>query len=231
MSHLRWTLTTALMLGLVSCADTIAPVSDVARDSGPRHLRWATTNTLGFTANAGMPGGELPLATPPMHATAGDSLALNTYAASFWAVRGERRFVQIDYLNTMDPTNTYPFLHLSIANPITRPNGAAIAQGDSVLITVTVDPVELVAYLEPSGLQFGTSDSTTIKIWYTGADGDFNGDGVVDDEDAYIESQMMGVWYQEELLAPWEAIASTGNLAEKWFAAVLEHFSGYAISW
>lgn len=226
------------MLAVVSCADTIGPTTEPPLEQGPHHLRWnRASGPVEFAAAASTPTGELPLAETPQwlqfSKSAGDSLALDKYHASFWAKRGERRSLQIDYISiALDgTTKRSPFLEFSVAEPVTDPLGKPIAVGDSILVTATVDPVELVVHLEPSGLQFGLDDPTVLSLWYTGADGDFNGDGVVDERDAQIESQMLGVWYQEGHLSPWEGIPSTQLAAEKRFAAVLEHFSGYAISW
>ena len=234
MNRLSRLIPVALMLGVASCADTTAPPGVHAPDTQPHHLRWnRTSGPVTFAASAGGPAGELALAETPrvlLSGADGDSVALQTYHASFWAKRGERRFIEINYVNVLSSTE-YPFLRLSIADPVRHPNGQAIAYGDSVLITVAVDPVELVVHLEPSGIQFGRADPTTLRLWYGGAEGDLNGDGVVDEQDATIEKNLLGLWYQENILAPWQEINSAKSETEKWISSALEHFSGYAVSW
>jgi hypothetical protein len=109
------------------------------------------------------------------------------------------------------------------------PGSGDLAAGDSVLVTVTIDPSTIKVSLEPTGLLFG--DPAQLRISYGGADGDLNGDGVVDDADAYIESQLLGMWYREGTDSAWERIPALESLADKSFTSALPHFSEYAISW
>jgi hypothetical protein len=76
---------------------------------------------------------------------------------------------------------------------------------------------------------FGTP--AQLQFWYGGANGDLNGDGVVNGADATIESQLLGMWYQEGSTNPWTAVSATQSLSTKSFTAALQHFSGYAVSW
>jgi hypothetical protein len=98
-----------------------------------------------------------------------------------------------------------------------------------VLITVTIDPANVKVTLEPTGLQFG--EPGQLQISYGGADGDLNGDGVVDSTDAYIESQLLALWYREGADGVWEPIPAVQELADKSFVSALPHFCEYAISW
>jgi hypothetical protein len=85
------------------------------------------------------------------------------------------------------------------------------------------------AHFEPSGLQFGAPSALTL--WYGGIEGDLNGDGVVDGTDATIESQLLGMWYQDSSTNTWSPLFSARSSTEKWVAADVPHFSEYAISW
>jgi len=83
--------------------------------------------------------------------------------------------------------------------------------------------------LEPTGLLFG--EPAQLQLSYGGADGDLNGDGVVDGSDAYIESQLLGLWYREGTDSTWEPIPAVQSLADKAFTSLLPHFCEYAVSW
>ena len=83
--------------------------------------------------------------------------------------------------------------------------------------------------LEPTGLLF--DDPAQLQVFYGGSDGDLNGDGVVDDADARIESQLLGIWYREGEGNPWTKIAAGQSLSDKSLTSALQHFSDYAVSW
>jgi hypothetical protein len=154
-------------------------------------------------------------------------LSLTVYQTAFWAVRGQSRSLQIDYQG--QGNDTLPFLQLTISDPTYVPGLGPLAVGDSVLVTVTVDPNNIAVSLEPAGMQFGTPSQ--LRIWYGGAGGDLNRDGVVNAEDSTIESQLLGIWYQEQATNPWDQIQATQSLLEKSFTAALPHFSRYAVAW
>jgi hypothetical protein len=81
--------------------------------------------------------------------------------------------------------------------------------------------------LEPTGLQFG--EPARLDLSYGGASGDLDGDGVTDASDAYIESQLLGMWYREGSDNPWSRIPDVHG--QKSFTSALPHFSEYAVSW
>ena len=190
----------------------------------PHFLRWAGGSAPQFSAVgalASLPGGAL-------RASLSAGLQLDRYTASFWAVRGEPRSVQINYLSATGDTNS-AFLRLTTTDPAYVPGLGDLAPGDSVLITVTIDPDNIKVSLDPTGLLFG--EPGQLQISYGGADGDLNGDGVVDETDAYIESQLLGLWYREGTNGVWEPIPAVQELADKSFVSALPHFCEYAISW
>lgn len=153
-------------------------------------------------------------------------VALTQYQATFWAVRGKLRTLQINYAGG---NGNSPFLRLTTSDPTYVPGRGTLAVGDSVLVTATVDPASLAVWFEPHQLQFGAPAS--LQLWYTGAGGDLNADGVVDGSDTYIESQLLGLWYQADEGAPWSPIPATQSTGTKSFTADLEHFSGYSVAW
>jgi len=154
-------------------------------------------------------------------------LSLDQYVVSFWAVRGESRSVQINYSSSIDSL-IHPFLVLTTTDPQFVPGVGELAIGDSVLVTVTVDTSKLGVSLEPHGMQFG--QPAQMKIWYDGAGGDLNGDGVADSTDAKIEANLLGLWYRPDASQPWRHLSANQALDEKSFTYPLPHFSEYEIA-
>ena len=154
-------------------------------------------------------------------------LSLDQYVVSFWAVRGESRSVQINYSSSID-SGTHPFLLLTTTDPQYVPGVGDLAMGDSVLITVTVDTAKIGLTFEPSGMRFGAP--AQMKIWYGGAGGDLNGDGVADSTDAKIEAKLLGLWYREDASVAWEKLGASQTLDEKSFSYALPHFCEYEVA-
>ena len=206
----------ALALSVARCADQPTAVKAPA---GPLFLRWADAPQFSAKLDPRARRSGTMALTPP--------LSLDQYAVSFWAVRGESRSVQINYSSTID-TETHPFLLLTTTDPQFVPGVGELAVGDSVLITVTVDTTKIGVRLEPSGLQFGTPSE--MKIWYDGAAGDMNGDGVVDSTDVAIEAKVLGLWYREGQQDQWTQLGATQSLDDKSFTYALPHFCEYDIA-
>jgi hypothetical protein len=207
----------ALALSVARCADQPTAVKAPA---GPQFLRWANRAPQ-FTGNTSIQpsrSGAMAM-TPP--------LSLDQYDVSFWAVRGQSRSVQINYKSSIDST-VHPFLVLTTTDPRYVPGVGDLAVGDSVLVTVRIDTTKIGVSLEPTGLQFG--DTAIMQIWYAGAGGDLNGDGVVDSLDAKIEAQLLGLWYREGDAASWTQLPATQSLLDKAFTYGLRHFSEYDVA-
>lgn len=213
----RFLLVLALALSVTRCANQPTAVQAPA---GPRFLRWAE-QTPQFTANVpthARRSGAMAL-TPP--------LSLDQYAVSFWAVRGESRSVQINYSSSID-NDKHPFLTLTTTDPQFVPGVGELAAGDSVLITVTIDTSKIGVSLEPSGLQFG--EPAQLKIFYGGAGGDLNGDGVTDSTDSDVEAQLLGLWYREGQADAWSQVGASQSIDDKSFTYQLPHFCWYAVA-
>lgn len=206
-----------LALTTARCADQPTAVKPPA---GPQFLRWASLPQ--FSARTNDPharrSGTMAL-TPP--------LSLDQYQVSFWAVRGESRSIQISYSSSID-NDTHPFLTLTTTDPQFVPGVGELAMGDSVLITVTVDTARIGVNLEPSGLLFG--EPAQLKIWYGGASGDLNGDGIADSTDASLEAQLLGLWYREGQDDDWTKLSAAQSVAEQSFTYALPHFCQYDIA-
>ncbi len=207
----------ALALSVARCADQPTAVKAPA---APQLLRWADPAPR-FTARTSNPHGRsgAMALTPP--------LSLDQNVVSFWAVRGESRSVQINYKSSIDSA-VHPFLMLTTTDPQFVPGVGELAVGDSVLVTVLVDTSTIGVSLEPHGLQFGAP--AQLKIWYGGAGGDLNGDGVVDSTDSKIEAQLLGLWYRGDASEPWSKLSANQSLDEKSFTYGLPHFSEYAVA-
>jgi len=218
----RSLLVLALALSVARCADQPTAVQPTAVNppAGPKFLQWADKVPQFTARTANRPHGSGPMAmTPP--------LSLDQYVVSFWAVRGQSRSIEINYVSSIDAAK-HPFLTLTTTDPTFVPGIGELAVGDSVLITVTIDTTKIGVSLEPSGLQFGAP--AQLKLWYGGAGGDLNGDGVVDSTDSQIEAKLLGLWYREDLSDAWTQIGASQSLEEKSFMYALPHFCEYAVA-
>ncbi|MBI3981348.1 MAG: hypothetical protein HY337_00435 [Gemmatimonadetes bacterium] len=155
---------------------------------------------------------------------------IERYQVSFWAVRGREEAVRIDYVAGEERT---PFLHLAVPAGalLQRPDGSPILDGDSVLITLTVDSSMVRVGFEPSGLVFSPTSPLALDVYYGAAEQDLDGDGDVDGDDQAIREQRLGIWYQEAAGTPWLLVPSAHDPVGLHIAVSLFHFSGYAVSW
>jgi len=210
----RSLLVLALALSVARCAEQPTAVTSPA---GPQFLKWTGTPQFNSQTRARRSGAMAM--TPP--------LSLEQYTVSFWAVRGESRSIRINYSSTID-NDSHPFLELTATDPVFAPEIGDIAMGDSVLITVSVDTSKIGVRFEPTGLQFGTASQ--LKIYYGGASGDLNGDGVANEADAQLEQQMLGLWYREYTNDDWSQVPASQSTGEKSFTYALPHFCEYAVA-
>jgi hypothetical protein len=163
-----------------------------------------------------------------------DAPLLETLHGAFWAVRGERQTFRIRYDVPGEVENPSPdFFRLDLHQEslLTRPDGNLLADGDSILITVDIDPVRLLVELGPSGLTFSPEDPAELRLWYARADRDYNGDGVEDDQDVALESSFLGLFTRDDPSSDWQPLSSDRDTVRKRFTAEIEHFTGYTISW
>ncbi|MEE9267666.1 MAG: hypothetical protein V3V86_13155 [Gammaproteobacteria bacterium] len=142
---------------------------------------------------------------------------IETYELSFWAVAGKATKVQINYESGQ---GLKEFLKLTIPKKglLWGPDGAALAAGDAVLITISIDRSELIVSFGPSGLEFGKP--ATLQLWYAGA--------VVAQD---VDDRNLGIWYQETDGSSWYSIKSKHDTKKKVFKTAIFHFSNYAASW
>ena len=227
--HARRLLTPfALTLFAIGCADGVGVRSSVTQPITPHFLKWGGNAEPQFTAVGSLTNRVIVPGLDGVSLSSPTEISLDRNTAEFWAVRGEERSVQINYRSSTGDA-TAPFLRLVTVDPAYVPGRGDLATGDSVLVTVTVDPKDLTVSFEPTGLLFG--NPSQLQISYAGAGGDLNGDGLVDGSDAQIESRLLGLWYREGSTDPWSEVPATQSTADKSFTSLLPHFSIYAVSW
>ena len=154
--------------------------------------------------------------------------------ASFWAVRGENREVEISFVDDErpgEPGEEYLELRVDAEALQARPDGTPFAENDSVLITVrVVDASRLLFEFEPAGLTFNPARPAELRIHYNHADDDLDVDGDVDLDDEALELTI-AIWRQENDGDPFERLGSLllDDLEE--IEADLQGFSRYALAY
>ena len=157
--------------------------------------------------------------------------ALETYQVSFWACDGEAAAVTVNYLPAAGETVGQPFLRFSVPknSMASDPTGNRLHRGDSVLITLTIDPVTFAVDFQPSGVWFSNGGPPELTFWYQNADPDFNADGRVDAMDAQL-AQQLAVWGRAAGRR-WTMLPSTVDPTLPSVSTSVQHFSEYAVSW
>src|SRR6185295_5236551 len=140
MSVRRLVTVLALALMTARCGDHPTAVAPSFAPA-PHFLRWAGRTAPQLRVSGAFAAGPL---------------SLDQYAVSFWAVRGESRSAQLNYRDALGDAS-HPFLTLTITDPVILPDSTELAEGDSVLVTVTVDTDKVGVKLGPTGLQFGAA--------------------------------------------------------------------------
>ena len=198
------------MVMLVACSDAAAPVSEQS----------IMGDVVGSTAG--------------LHILQQSSTApaLETYQVSFWARKDRASTVLVNYQPAAGESVGDPFLRFDVPKGGLKTGGAGahLQHRDSVLITLTIDPVNLTVDFEPSGVRFSGRKPATLAVWYGNANPDLNGDGVVDGADADLAS-MIAIWGRPAKPAPWMKTMSKTLTGEQWVLGAIRHFSEYAVSW
>jgi hypothetical protein len=196
-------LAAATLAAAASCTDSTAPDTDTERAATDLRLLAA------------------PHTAPP----------LATTQASFYAVKGRGTGVDIWYRPAAGRSDSSKYLEFRVgSNSLDRrPDGTAIANGDSVLITLTVtDPTHFIVDFQPSGLKFSDGDQPKLKISFAACGDDLNYDGKVDNTDATMLSSL-AMWRQEAPFQPWFKLTSSVSVSVKEVNAQLSGFTGYAL--
>jgi hypothetical protein len=89
-------------------------------------------------------------------------------SGSFWAVKGQDRQLTLKYSDT---GTEFVRFEVNANSLYRRPNGALFQDGDSILISVTVDASGRMRYaFQPSGLKFNSSAPARLTLDYSRAD-------------------------------------------------------------
>jgi hypothetical protein len=205
----RWWLSLTCAVGIAGCGDVSAPVLPASSPS--------------------LQGG--PAGIHILHQGV-NSPKLETYRLAFWMVKGRGKSVAVNYLPAAGAVSGEPFLRFQIPSGGLEagPRGRPLRNGDSVLVSLTIDPTTFQVGFEPSGLQFSRGNPASLQIWFHHADPDLNGDGVVDAIDEAL-CQQLSFWYQLRPGQPWQPMASQRDLVGMSVSTALYHFSGYSVSW
>jgi hypothetical protein len=208
----RFWVPVAAALTLAGCRDATAPSAE--------------SIALAYVAS------ELPaIAAPHFLRQAAGAPALETYRVSFWACDGEASTVTVNYQPVAGALLKQPFLRFDVPKNAlaTSPGGARMNRGDSVLVTLTIDPVTFAVEFQPSGMWFSKGVPAQLTIWYENADPDLNGDGVTDAADQLLEQQI-AVW-ADAANSRWVRLPSDNDTTLPSVSTLVYHFSQYAVSW
>ena len=210
----------AIFLALAGCKDATAPLDQLF--------------ALAEVADSLAEGADSLALSDGLHILqqAATAPALETYEVSFWARRGEASTVSVNYQPVDGDSVSLPFLRFDIPRGGLRsvPGVAHLGMGDSVLITLTIDPASFAVEFAPSGVAFSRRHPAALAIWYGNANPDLNGDGIVDAVDETLAAQL-AIWGRQARPAPWLRTASQTEAGQQWVWTALYHFSEYAVSW
>ena len=149
------------------------------------------------------------------------------------ATKGQDLEVRLFYADTANGGAGDEFLRLKIEEetlqryPNNHPRqGALFQDGDTVSIRIQVAPEDIIATLEPSGLQFNPNEPAKLKLRYAESDDDIDNDG---DEDPELEVEI-DMWRQENIGDPWFRIGTVKSEDLDEVEAELFGFSRYALA-
>ena len=227
MYRMRW-LAVLTTLALAACGDAAAPGNPPPQTTSDalHALRWApgaSPRTFGGVST--QPGGE------PARAFPDAPTVLSTQLLRFWAYATRDASGEVFYLASDSTWQPYVSLLVPSGSLLRRPDGTLFAPGDSIEITMAMDTALVLVDLEPTGLYFNPLIPAKFNISYSGSNPDYNGDGLVNFLDTYIEQWLMGLWVRRYPSDPWESVGAIESLLGKLFSADLRHFSEYAVSW
>jgi len=182
----------------------------------------------------------------PLRPTANDtSLLVNALApavgapaianpvVTFYAVAGQNRQAFMYYRSRPGRADSTVFIRFRVSNGslLARPDGTPFADGDSVLITMTlIDPEKLIVRFAPSGLQFDPLDPADIKFNFLETDDDLDDDGVITAADSTFAT-MLAIWKRENANEPWYKQTSILSTELHEIEAEVTGFTEYIIAW
>lgn len=163
------------------------------------------------------------------------NVVLSKDSAVFWAKSGDDREVAMYYRPTAGSTDSVRFLRFRVRKEalLTRPDGSAFANGDSIKITIRIlDFGKLITEFSPSGLKFSASKPAELRLDFRNANQDFNNDGAVNASDTALVANF-AIWKQEAVNQPWfkltSAVEVSSNFSE--VKADITSFTNHAIAY
>jgi len=221
----------ALALVLGACGDPAAPLDPQPRPGRPAMELAPGSNAAFFwpTSTWGRPAVTTGIFTLRQSPAAPP---LETYQVSFVASRRKSSTVTVNYQAVDGQDAGQPFLTFSIPKwgLVAGAGGTPLMRGDSITITITIDPVDFSVDLQPSGVLFSNNAPASLTLWYENADPDLNGDGVADSTDDALRQQLT-FYYQLAGSSAWTKHPSKNDPAMPSVTGALYHFSEWALSW
>jgi hypothetical protein len=144
---------------------------------------------------------------------------LITDSASFWAVRGQDRAVEIFFADSLgQPGDRLLRFEVGGSSLALYPDGRKFGDGDSVLISIHItDPSTLAFDFGPSGLRFKSKDPARLTVAYGGAP--------IDAENE------VGIWMQEQANSVYTRLVSRVDAILQEVEADVPGFSRYAVAY
>ena len=186
---------------------------------------------------------DAPLSTPSYSSGSGSRIEfivadpragqVSTETAAFWAVQGEDRSIDLNYVSANGGNTSRRLLRFRVRQKtqMIRPNGTLVAKGDSILITVRLaDATHLVADFQPSGMRFTGRELATLTMSYAGANHDFNHDGVINSADLAIE-RSLSIFRQESSSEPWLRVSGIISEDLDQITSDIAGFTNYVIAY
>ena len=152
-------------------------------------------------------------------------------SATFWAYADRQTSLTVSALAADGTSQPFATITIPRGALLRRPDGSFFGLHDSVEITLTPDAASLAVELAPSGLVFNPLIPARLTLSYQNANPDFNGDGLVDQTDDYIQQVLLGLSTRTNPTDPWSVIPSVNDVVNQRVTADLAHFTGYAVSW
>lgn len=159
--------------------------------------------------------------------------ALTALTRTVLVTRGQDAELRLYYRARVGTADSTEFLRLRFdeATLLARPDGTPIANGESVLVTVTVpDPTKFLVNLEPSGLRFNPNRPAELTFKLNESDDDLDDDGDVDASDATLFTTL-AIWRQETAGQPWARLASKIEVELDEIDVDLTGFSNYIVAY
>ncbi len=150
---------------------------------------------------------------------------------SVWAVKGRALSIVLRFRGTAPGTqgDTLAELVLSAGSLLRRPDGSALADGDSVRITIHPDASLMKFTFGPSGLAFDPEAPAMMHMWCTHAAADLNGDGTVNSTDEQLWYRMK-IWERETDTEPWSSLTTTRSPDGLRLEAPVTGFTSFSVA-